>query len=49
LATIIDKNYLETEIQRLNEMYDFSLTLCLWDNFIEQMMPVNNGQINLFA
>lgn len=49
LVTIIDKNYLETEIQRLNEMYDFSLTLCLWDNFIEEMMPVNNGQIDLFA
>ncbi len=49
LATLIDRNYLETEIQRLNEMYNFSLTLCLWDNFIEEMMPVNNGQINLFA
>ena len=49
LATTINKNYLDTEIQRLNEMYNFSLTLCLWDNFMEEMMPVNNGQINLFA
>ncbi len=49
LATTIDKNYLEAEIQRLNEMYNFSLTLYLWDNFIEEMMPAKNGQIELFA
>ncbi len=49
LATTIDKNYLEAEIQRLNEMYNFNLTLCFWENFIEEMIPVNNGQIDLFA
>ena len=49
LATTIDRNYLETELQRLNEAYNFNLTLCLWDNFIEEMKPVNNGQIELFA
>ena len=48
LATTIDRNYLETEVQRLNEMYNFSLTLCLWENFIEEMKPIDTGQIELF-
>ncbi len=49
LASTIDKKYLDTEIQRLNEMYNFSLTLCLWNNFIEEMTPLNNRQIELFT
>ncbi len=49
LANTIDKNYLDTEIQRINKMYNFSLTLCLWNNFIEEMIPVKNTQIELFA
>jgi hypothetical protein len=49
LATTIDINYLEIELQRHNEMYDFNLTLCMWDNFINEMKPVNNGQLELFA
>lgn len=49
LATTIDKNYIERELQRLNEMYKIRLTLCLWDNFIEEMTPVKNRQIELFA
>lgn len=49
LANTIDKIYLQTEIKRLNEMYNFNLTLCLWDNFIEEMTPLNNRQFNLFA
>ncbi|TAF76849.1 MAG: hypothetical protein EAZ53_03230 [Bacteroidetes bacterium] len=49
LANTIDRNYLEIELQRLNEMYDFSLTLRIWDNFINEMTPLNNGQIKLFV
>jgi hypothetical protein len=49
LATTTDKDYLETEIQKLNEMYGFNLTLYLWTSFIEEMMPVKSGQIDLFA
>lgn len=49
LATTIDKNYLKKEIERLNVMYNFSLTLCLWNKFIEEMMPINNVQVELFA
>lgn len=49
LAITIDKNYLEKEIQRLNKMYTFSLTLSLWENFIKEMKPINNGQMALFT
>ena len=49
LTTTLEKSYLETEIQKLNEMYNFSLTLNLWNNFIEKMMSTNKGQIELFV
>ena len=49
LANQIDKTYLETELNRLNAMYNFSLTLCLWDNFMDAMNPINSKQIELFA
>lgn len=48
LATTIERTYLETELQRLNEVYNFNLTLSLWNNFILKMKPVSNGQIELF-
>ncbi|MDZ7936555.1 MAG: hypothetical protein U5M51_16660 [Emticicia sp.] len=49
LAKQTDKTYLETELNRLNIMYNFSLTLCLWDSFMDEMTPEYNGQIELFA
>lgn len=49
LATTTDKDYLETEIQKLNELYGFNLTLYLWTSFIEEMIPAKNKQIDLFA
>ena len=49
LAKCINKNDLQTELTRLNEMYGLKLTLDLWDEFINQMTPVNNGQISMFA
>ena len=49
LANIIDDNYIETELLRLNKMYNLSLNLSLWENFIDEMKPVNNQQIDLFA
>lgn len=49
LAATVNIRYLETELQRLNEIYNFNLTLCQWDNFMNEMKPVNNGQIELFA
>lgn len=49
LAKNSNKNDLETELNRLNEMYKFSLTLNIWDSFLNGMAPVNNGQISMFV
>ena len=49
LANIIDDNYIETELLRLNKMYNLSLNLSLWEYFIDEMKPANNQQIDLFA
>ena len=49
LAKQIDRTYLETELNRLNTIYNFNLTLCLWDSFLDEMTPKYNGQIELFA
>ena len=49
LAKTIDKQNLETELNQLNDKYKLSLTLNLWDSFLNEMTPVNNGQIAMFA
>jgi hypothetical protein len=49
LAKHIDKANLQTELETLNEKYKFNLTLDLWDSFISEMTPVNNGQMAMFA
>ncbi len=49
LAKTIDKQNLETKLNQLNDKYNLSLTLELWDNFLNEMTPVNNGQITMFA
>lgn len=49
LAKIINQKDLQTELTMLNEKYSFNLTLDLWDNFIKEMTPVNDGQIAMFA
>lgn len=49
LAKSVNKTDLKTELETLNEKYKINLTLNLWDNFIHQMTPVNDGQIALFA
>ena len=49
LAKQIDKTYLQTELEELNNKYKFRLTLDLWDSFINEMTPVNNGQMAMFA
>jgi hypothetical protein len=49
LGKQIDKADLQTELDTLNEKYKFSLTLDLWDSFINEMTPVNNGQMAMFA
>lgn len=49
LAKQIDKIDLQKELDTLNEKYKFYLTLDLWDSFIGEMTPVNNGQIAIFT
>ncbi len=49
LAKNINKTNLQTELEILNEKYKLNLTLNLWDSFIKEMIPVNNGQIAIFA
>lgn len=49
LAKHIDKADLQTELETLNEKYKFNLTLDLWNSFISEMTPVNNGQMAMFA
>lgn len=49
LAKQIDKADLQTELETLNEKYKFNLTLDLWDSFIREMTPVNNGQMAMFT
>jgi hypothetical protein len=49
LAKQINKTQLQSELEMLNEKYKLNLTLNLWDSFINEMTPVNNGQIAMFA
>jgi len=49
LAKNIDEKYLKAEMKKLNEMYKFGLTLDFWDFFINEMTPVRNVQIAMFA
>ena len=49
LAKQINKSDLQTELKMLNEKYKFNLTLDFWDSFINEMTPVNNGQMAMFT
>ena len=49
LAKQIDETYLQSEIERLNKLYDSNLSLSIWEDFILEMTPVKNRQIVLFA
>ena len=49
LSKQIGKADLQTELETLNKKYQFNLTLDLWDSFIKEMTPVNNGQMAMFA
>jgi hypothetical protein len=49
LAKQIDKADLQSELEMLNEKYNLNLTLAFWKDFINEMTPVNNGQMAMFA
>ncbi|MGB4773708.1 MAG: hypothetical protein WBP45_00915, partial [Daejeonella sp.] len=49
LAQTIDKVSLQKELNYINETYNFNLTLDFWCDFINEMTPIQSGQIELFA
>ncbi len=49
LAKNTNEVLLKIELKKLNEMYNFNLTLDLWENFINEMTPINNRQMLMFA
>lgn len=49
LAKSNNREYLERELKRLNEMYSLHLTLSLWDSFVAEMSPIDSGQLAMFA
>ena len=49
LAKRIDKDYLHSELETLNEKYNLNLTLNHWDDFVTEMTPINNGQMTMFV
>jgi hypothetical protein len=48
LAKNIQQTFLLQELSKLNEKYSMDLTLDFWKTFIDEMTPVNTGQIEMF-
>ena len=48
LAKNIDKPTLTIKLAQLNEKYSFQLTLTLWDNFLQEMAPTHQQQLQIF-
>lgn len=49
LSQIIDKSELQKELNNINKIYNFNLTLDMWCDFINEMKPIENRQMELFA
>ena len=49
LAINFKQQYLENELDKLNKMYKFNLTLRFWESFVKEMTPVSNRQIAMFV
>ena len=48
LSKNIDTLTLKNDLARLNELYKFNLTLNLWSDFLNEMTPIQNGQLIMF-
>ncbi|MEI6089736.1 MAG: hypothetical protein WCR42_04750 [bacterium] len=48
VAKILPKKYLETELSKINSKYELDINLLTWNDFIEEMTPVNFRQTELF-
>lgn len=40
---------LKFEIKKLNNLYRLNITLNLWENYLNEMTPINSGQLEMFA
>lgn len=49
LASIIPQNAIEKEIVNLNEKYELTINLSLWNNFIKEMTPEKERQLTIFG
>jgi hypothetical protein len=49
LASQINTEQLQSELEMLNEKYKLNLTLNLWDSFINEMTPIKESQMTLFG
>ena len=49
LAQTIDKSELQNQLNYINSTYNFNLNLDLWCDFINEMKPIESGQMELFA
>jgi hypothetical protein len=49
LAKNINVDELKFEIEKLNNLYNLNITLNLWENYLNEMTPINSGQLEMFA
>jgi hypothetical protein len=49
LAKNINVDELKFEIEKLNNLYNLNITLNLWENYLNEMTPINKGQLEMFA
>ena len=43
------KQYIEEQLKYMNDKYSLNLDLKLWDNFIEELIPIKEKQMTLFG
>lgn len=49
LAENINVDELKFEVEKLNNLYNLKITLNLWENYLNEMKPINSGQLEMFA
>ena len=49
LAKNSNVDELKFEVEKLNNLYNLKITLNLWKNYLNEMKPVNSGQLEMFA
>lgn len=49
LAKTFDKSLIQRELNCISKTYSLNLTLDLWDDFIDEMTPIQSRQIELFT